>query len=126
MIPRTTATARASPPHRNHCLERLDAARCLSSGVVTLALIAAGLLAAFLVVHALGLTSYLLKGEDIDLVRGTRLLLLGVVLFLIKFPFNPLGAALLARNQLVAHNVFTIIMQVTRPLVLWLTLFRCR
>jgi O-antigen/teichoic acid export membrane protein len=101
-----------------------EAARCLSGGVLSLALIGSLLFGVFLVLHFTGATRTILGGDVPDVARASRLLLLGVGLFLIRFPFNPLGAVILARNQLVAHNGFAILFAATRPIVLWLTLER--
>lgn len=102
-----------------------EAARTLSSGVASLAAIGGVLLGLFLILHFSGVTQVVLKSDALpDVDRAARLLLLGVLLFLMKFPFQPLGGLVVARNQLIAHNLFTIAYAGTRPLVLWVTLER--
>jgi len=103
-----------------------DAARCLSSGIMTLGCIGVALLAGFLVLHESGATRALIGGEVSDVPRAARVLLIGVLLFLLKFPFNPLGVVILSRNQVVAHNIFTMIHAATHPLVIWVTLRQTR
>jgi O-antigen/teichoic acid export membrane protein len=100
-----------------------EAARVLSSGIAFYLTMAVVMFAAFLVLHVTGATTVVVKEtQSLDMARVMRLLFLGVSLVLVTFPLVPVNGLLLARNDFLAQNVFTIFSSLSRPVISWFVL----
>jgi len=101
-----------------------QAAQVLSSGVLCFTALGILLFGVLWVLHVTGVTALLITGEGIDVARAARVLLLGVAVYLVMFPIQPLSGVLLARNDLAAHYVFVILFGAGRPLCTYIALSR--
>jgi len=103
-----------------------NAARVLSSGIAFYTIMALLMIASvagtFLLFGPDTVTSFFVKSDGLDMARTTRLLILGVSLVLMTFPLSPLNGVLLARNDFLAQNLFTIVSSLLRPAVSFIVL----